>query len=80
MQSALRVTTKVLPGHRVEVIMPELPEGESVEVLVVPKQPAPETLCAMLDLIDSLPPGPRSAGTWEEVDKHLQQERDAWDR
>jgi hypothetical protein len=35
MQSALRVGTTVLPGHRLEVSSPELPEGANVEVIVL---------------------------------------------
>jgi hypothetical protein len=39
MQAALRVETTVLPGHRLEVSAPELPEGVKVEVIVlVPEQ------------------------------------------
>ena len=35
MQTTLRVQTTVLPGHRLEVSTPELPEGANVEVIVV---------------------------------------------
>lgn len=41
MQAALRLETTVLPGHRLEITAPELPEGARVEVIVVlPAQPA----------------------------------------
>jgi hypothetical protein len=26
-----------------------------------------------------LPPGPRSARTWDEIERQFQEERDAWD-
>ncbi|WP_416670676.1 hypothetical protein [Egbenema bharatensis] len=35
MQSALHITTKVLPGNRIEIQLPALTEGEEVEVFVV---------------------------------------------
>jgi hypothetical protein len=82
MQSALHVTTRVLPGHRIEITAPELVEGEPVEVFVVVKPPveAPAKRMSMLEFIETLPPGPRSAATWEEFERQFQEERDAWDR
>lgn len=35
MQPALRLETTVLPGNRIEVSAPELPEGARVEVIVL---------------------------------------------
>ncbi len=35
MQTALRIHTVVLPGHRVEFTVPELQEGERVEIIVL---------------------------------------------
>jgi hypothetical protein len=35
MQSALHITTKVLPGNRVEVQLPSGSEGQSVDVFIV---------------------------------------------
>lgn len=34
MNTALRLNTTVLPGHRIEVVAPELPEGAQVELIV----------------------------------------------
>ena len=85
MQAALRVTTRVLPGHRVEIVAPELTDGEAVEVFVVmpnisytvaPARSAP----SLMEFLDSLPPGPQSAPTWEEIERNLQEDRDSWDR
>jgi len=87
MQTALRITTRVLPGHRVEIVAPELTDGEAVEVFVVMPEAAvpPERKPAvpaqsLMDFLDALPPGPRSAPTWEEIEHTLQEERNAWDR
>ncbi len=42
MQTALRVSARVLPGRRLEIAAPELIEGEDVEVFVVmPETPKP---------------------------------------
>jgi hypothetical protein len=80
MQTALRMETTVLPGHRLEVSAPELPEGVKVEVIVVlPGKPEPQFGSA-LEFLESLPPGPRAFKTWEDYERHLQEERDAWDR
>ncbi len=85
MQTALRVTTQVLPGHRLEIVAPELAEGEAVEVFVVMEDathpPVPVTARgSLLEFLDALPPGPRSAPTWEEIERNLQEDRDSWDR
>ncbi len=89
MQTALRVTTRVLPGHRVEIIAPDLIEGEVVDVVVTPNttnhlpmaaMPDSEKRGSMWELIQSLPPGPRSASTWAEIERNLQEDRDSWDR
>jgi hypothetical protein len=80
MQSALRLETTVLPGHRLEISAPELPEGAKVEVIVIlPETPQPHRI-SVLEFLESLPPGPRAFPTWEEYEKHLQEEKDAWDR
>jgi hypothetical protein len=64
------------------VVVPNvpLPEGATVEVIVLlPEKPVSQRL-TMLQLLESLPPGPRAFPTWEEYEKHLQAEKDAWDR
>jgi hypothetical protein len=76
---ALRIDTTVLPGKRIEIETPELPEGAAAEVIVlVPEEQAP--VMSMLEFIESLPPGPRLFETPAEADAYLQQERDAWGR
>lgn len=81
MQTALRLEATVLPGHRLEVQAPELPEGVTVEVIVVlPPAPAAPAHGSALEYLESLPPGPRAFPTWEEYDRHLKAERDAWER
>ena len=80
MQAALRLETTVLPGHRLEISAPELPDGAKVEVIVVlPGKPEPRFGSA-LEFLESLPPGPRAFKTWEEYERHLQEEKNAWER
>jgi hypothetical protein len=80
MQSALHMTTKVLPGNKIEINVPELPEGTSVEVfLVLSKSPESQRHSA-LEFLDSLPAGPRSSRTWIEIEQYIQEERNSWER
>src|SRR5579884_1285248 len=80
MQTALRMETTVLPGHRLEISAPELPEGAKVEVIVVlPEKPVP-TRRSMLEFLATLPPGPLLFKTPEEANRYLQEERDSWER
>ena len=36
MQTALKIQTTILPGHRIEVAAPDIPEGVCVEMLIYP--------------------------------------------
>ncbi len=83
MQTALKVTTHVLPGRRVEVVTPELADGQPVEVSVVALEPTlskTEARTTIWELIQTMPPGPRSASTWKEIERNLQEDCDSWDR
>lgn len=83
MQAALRIETTVLPGQRIEIADPALPEGVKVEVIVVlPEKPVGPRFASALEFLESLPtsPSPRAFPTWEEYEKHLQEERNSWDR
>jgi hypothetical protein len=80
MQTTLHIEATVLPGHRLELTNPQLPEGTKVEVIVVvPETPEPPRI-SMLEFLKSLPPGPRAFKTWEEYERHLQEEKNAWER
>lgn len=80
MQTTLRIETTVLPGHRVEVSAPELPEGAKVDVFVVlPEQRFPRRR-SMLEFLATLPPGPLLFKTPQEADQYIQKERDEWER
>jgi hypothetical protein len=78
MALALQLRTKVLPGHRIEVAAPELPEGHSATVFIVldegevGKRPLREVLGDY--------PGGTSFRSASEVDAYLRAERESWDR
>lgn len=80
MQTALRLETTILPGHRLEVCAPELPDGVKVEVIVVMPPGPSKPRMSMLEFLETLPPGPRAFKTWEEYEQHLREEKDAWER
>jgi hypothetical protein len=78
--NALNIETTVLPGRRLEIGVPELPEGAKVEVFVVLRDAAQPERISVLEFVEYLPPGPHAFPTWEEYEKHLQEEKDAWER
>jgi hypothetical protein len=80
MQSALRLETTVLPGHRLEISVPDLPEGAKVEVIVLLPEKSEPPRISVLEFLESLPPGPRAFPTWDEYERHLQDEKNAWER
>jgi hypothetical protein len=77
--AALHVKTRVLPGERVEIAVPGLPEGELVDVFLVVGRREDAHPVSAIDVIKSLQ-GHRGFQSAEEVDRYLQEERDAWDR
>jgi hypothetical protein len=79
MSATVRMTTTVLPGHKIEIISPDLPVGGTVEVTVtVPTSPAPGGK-GILDFINSSP-FRKTPEEWEQFEKDFQEERNSWDR
>jgi hypothetical protein len=79
MPTTLRIKAKVKAGHRLEIVSPELPEGDMVEVTVVlPEKSAVPSPRKVLDYLNSLPDVPRSFATPQEVNEYLRKERDQW--
>lgn len=80
MQTAFHTTATVLPGHRIEFTAPELREGDTVRVVVIPdrSQAAVETRSA-LEIIEAYD-GPPVFGSVEAIDRHINEERDSWER
>jgi hypothetical protein len=67
-KATIRLPTDLAPGPYRAVVALETREAETP-----PRR-------SVLDYLDSLPPGPRSAPTWEEIERRFQGERDGWDR
>jgi hypothetical protein len=78
MPSTVRVTTKVLPGDKVEVQLPPGSEGQEVDVFVVlPEDPTAQDVDILKFLAEARE---KHAGrSAEEIDRQLRAERDSWD-
>jgi len=74
--TALQVKTTVLPDHRIELHVPELPAGRTATVFIVlddetpPKRP-------LQDVLGNYPGG-QLFKTAQEVEEYLRAERDSW--
>ncbi|WNZ22513.1 hypothetical protein HJG54_06335 [Leptolyngbya sp. NK1-12] len=78
MQTALHVTTRVLPGNKIEIELPPGSEGQEVNVFVVlPEQP-PAKRVNVLELIEEARRY-RIGMTGEQIDAYLREERASWD-
>ncbi|HMB96800.1 MAG TPA: hypothetical protein VKK61_12230 [Tepidisphaeraceae bacterium] len=75
----VHVKTQVLPGNRIEVTAADLKVGQDVEVTIQPIQSNSKSTGGILDFIDSLPPGTKTAEEWEAFEREFQQERNSWD-
>jgi len=80
LRMALHATARVQPGNKIEITAPELKEGQDVDVFLIARPSQSHPGRSVLEFLDSLPPGPRSAPTWDEIEGRIQEERNAWDR
>ena len=76
MLNGLRQKVVVQPGGVVEVRSPELPDGETVEVIVLLESQAKPLL---QDLSRFIGAAPGNFATPEEADQFIRQERESWD-
>jgi hypothetical protein len=79
LRTALHITARVQPGNRIEITARELEEGQDVDIFVIPRPRDAQPRSSVLELLDSFPPGPRSAATWDAFEQQFRAERDAWD-
>lgn len=80
MQSAIRITTRVLPDGKLELQLPPDSAGDEVEVFIVlPEKPVTPVLSA-IDIINQPREHQKLFKTAEEVDQYLRAERDSWER
>jgi hypothetical protein len=81
-QTALRLKTRTLAGKRLEVTIPELNEGEEVEIIVLRTQEDSLSLSkpnTLSNFLQTIAPGPRPFQTWEEYERALKQEKEEWE-
>jgi hypothetical protein len=78
MQPALRITTKVLPGNKIEIEIPDAQIGDSVDVFVILPEKAATKKRSVLEIIEESRKRHPSR-TAEEIDKQIQEERLSWD-
>lgn len=79
MQSALHITTKVLPGNKIEIQVPEAAIGDTVDVFVVLPEKPESKRRSVLELIEEIRSKRPSFRTTEDIDKQLREERESWD-
>ena len=75
MLNGLRQKVVVQPGGVVEVRSPELPDGATVEVIVLLESPSP----LLQGLSRFIGTASGNFTTPEEVDRFIRQERESWD-
>lgn len=68
----------VKPGGFIEVHSSELPEGATVEVIVLIEEPE-EPKKPLKELIDFMGAAKGSFSSVAEIDAYIRQERDSWD-
>ena len=61
LQNALHITARVQSGNKIEITAPGLQEGQDVDVYLVPRPSETPSHRSVLEFLDSLPSGPRSA-------------------
>lgn len=80
MQSAIHLKTKVLPGRKIQIELPQANEGEDVDVFVIICTPKlSESRRSVIDILDEIHHHRPHGRSTEEIDRELQAERDAWD-
>lgn len=80
MISSVRAKTTVKPGGFVEVHSDELPEGATVEVIVLINPPSPEASKPKgLSRFIGAMKGKGSFDSVIDIDEYIRQERDLWD-
>jgi hypothetical protein len=78
MEAALHVKTMILPGGKIEIHDPDLPPGESVDVIIFRRRAAGAERHSAVEILAGAP-GHRLFKTAAEVDAYLQEERESWE-
>lgn len=78
MQPALRITTKVLPGNKIEIEIPEAQIGDSVDVFVVLPEKVETKKRSVMEILEEVH-AKLPLKSAEEIDRQLREERESWD-
>jgi hypothetical protein len=79
MQPAMHLKTAILPGGKIELNNLTVPVGEWVDVFVLFSNFPTTQRRSALDILAEAP-GQRLFKTAEEVDAHIKEERNSWER
>jgi hypothetical protein len=79
MASATYIQTTVLPGGKIEIVSPELAEGQQANVFVVIEDDLHKPKRRLTEILKDYPGG-RLFKSAAEVDAYIREERDAWER
>jgi hypothetical protein len=80
MQSAIRITTRVLPNGKIELQLPPESAGDEVEVFIILPEQRDVPALSAIDIINQSREHQKLFKTSEEVDRYLRAERDSWER
>lgn len=80
--TTIHLNATVGPDGALDLHVPNLPPGAQVSITVEPDQPASLQQTSSVHIIDLIKdlPGQRLFKPASEVDEHLREERDAWER
>ena len=78
MQPALHLTTKVLPGNKIDIEIREGAIGDTVDVFVVLPEKPKDKKRSVLELIEKSR-SKHALRSAEDIDRQLKEERDSWD-
>ncbi|MBE9061212.1 hypothetical protein [cf. Phormidesmis sp. LEGE 11477] len=79
MIQTIKAKATVQPGGLVEVHSDELPEGATVEVIVLVEAASEEPKKPLKNLSDFIGAAKGSFSSVAEIDAYIRQERDSWD-
>ena len=79
MQPALHLTTKVLPGNKIEIEIPEGEIGDTVDVFIVISENKSKDDSSVVNLITKMRSNRLSFKTSEQIDQQIREERESWD-
>lgn len=77
MSTAIHRKTTIQPGGKIELVEPDLPVGQPVDVVVILPDVEPPGRPSALEVLAQAP-GHRLFKTAAEVEAYLRAERDAW--